>query len=102
MTAIPTVGTLTEVSYEDAPYTTKNGTGRRRIKFIVRVTSAAADNTLDVSAYIPNLGGIEGFDFEAIDGAAAATKVTWTGTTITFAGHTGSGVTVLKGTGYYT
>ena len=102
MTAIPTVGTLTEISTEDLPINVVNGTARRRIKFIVRVTSAAASNTLDLATYIPNLAGIESLESQDIANATAATSATYATTVLTFAGHTGSGVTTIQGTGYLT
>lgn len=96
MTAIPTVGTLTEISYADAPITTikaaGSAAGLRRIRVFVRVTTAAATNTLDLATYIPNIADIEGIISETIDNVFAATPSTWSTTTIAFAGHTGSGV----------
>lgn len=92
MTAIPTVGTLSEVSVEDLPVDVKNGTGKRRVKVYLRVTSAATTNTLDLATYVSNLADIEGIEYETYDGAVASTSSTWSTTTVTFAGHTGSGV----------
>ena len=96
MTAV----TLTEGSKEDVPMSLVSGTGRRRAKFYVRTTTGGAGDTFDVSTLIPNSAGIEGISTQSIDGAEAATSVTWSTNTITFAGHTGSGVTTIEGTVY--
>lgn len=79
-----------------------SGTARRTAEFTVRVTTDATNNTLDLSTYDANLSGIESIGSVTLDGAydvGAAT--TWSGTTITFGDHAGSGVTVVKLTGYY-
>lgn len=96
------ISTITEISKDDFPSTIVSGTDeRRRIGITIRATSAAITDTLDLSTYFPDLTGIEGFSFQSVAGADAATSVTWTGTTITFAGHTGNGITVLKAQAYY-
>jgi len=93
--------TKTEISVEDFPLSVVNGTGRRRAKILVRATSGATSNTLDLSTYVSNLAGIEGVN-EWLDGAAnGGTASTWSGTTITYAGHAGSGVWVQEVTGYF-
>lgn len=87
--------TKTEITInEDIVGKVENGTGRRRLAVHVRGTTASAVDTLNLATYIPNVSGIEGARFEAIDGAAAATASTFATTIITFAGHTGSGVYV--------
>ena len=87
--------TKTEISIvEDNVGKLENGTARQRFKVHVRGTTASAVDTLNLATYISDINGIEGPSFEAIDGAVAATSSTWSSTTITFAGHTGSGVYV--------
>lgn len=72
----------------------ENGTARQRFTVHVRGTTASATDTLNLATYISDINGIEGPRFESIAGAVAATSSTWSSTTITFAGHTGSGVYV--------
>lgn len=97
-----TVGTITEVSHvQDIVTQQLSGTGRRRAEFFVRVTTGANSDTLDLSSYDANLTGIESIGNETVDEAAAATAATYSGTTITFAGHTGSGRTTMRVVGYY-
>ncbi len=99
MTAI---STITEISTEDMPYNVLSGTGRRRLKVMIRATSGGAGDTLDLSTTIADISGIEGFSLESIAAADAATRVTWSGNIITFAGHTSTGVTILEGTIFLT
>ena len=87
--------TITEVSKFDLPNSGKAGTYLRRIIAIVRVTTDSTGNTLDLATYFPGVADIEGIVWETIDSAVAATNITWSTSTITFAGHTGSGVTEL-------
>lgn len=97
-----TVGTITEVSKEtDLVSDNLAGTARRRAVFVVRVTTAANSDTLDLSNYDSNISGIEACYGETVDEAAAATRATYSGTTLTFAGHTGSGRTTLRAVVYY-
>lgn len=98
-----TVGTITEVrKLTDQVSDTLSGTGRRTAQFVVRVTTGATTDTLDLSAYDADLSGIESIESVTIDGATDVGAATvWSGTTLTFADHTGSGVTVVKLTGYY-
>ena len=85
--------TKTEISIvESTVCKVENGTGRRRFKVYVRGTTAGTGDTLNLATYLEGgISGIEGPTMETIDEAAAATASTWSGTTITFAGHTGSG-----------
>jgi len=70
------------------------GTTDRRVRrILVEATTTAADNTTDLSTYVDDLTGILAIEAQAIDGATAATSATWSSTTVTWAGHTGSGVT---------
>jgi len=93
---------ISEISVEDMPISLKSGSARRRVKIIVRGTSAATTDTLNLASYVSGLAGIEGFLFQSINGAVAGTTNTWSGTTITFASHTGSGAQVLEVMGYMT
>lgn len=92
--------TITEISTEDLPMSVQNGTGRKRLKVFVRGTSAAVTDTLDLSTYVKGLAGIEGLSSQSVAGATAATSATFSGTTITFAGHASTGVTSLEATCY--
>jgi hypothetical protein len=85
--------TKTEITVvEDNFGKVENGTGRRRATVHIRGTTASTGDTLDLSTYLlSGVSGIEGPRVETVDEAVAATASTWTGTTLTFAGHTGSG-----------
>lgn len=85
--------TKTEITaVEDNVGKVENGTGRRRYTVHIRGTTASTVDTLNLATYLKQgVSGIEGPRVEAIDGAVAATASTWSSTTITFAGHTGSG-----------
>ena len=89
MTAV----TPTEVSYEDIPMCLAYGTAKRRAIVYVRVTTTATSNTLNLATYVPNIADIEGISYETLDGADVVTSAnTWSTSTITYAGHAGSGV----------
>lgn len=88
MTAV----TVTEISKTDLPFDRMSGTGLRRAIVAIRYTSANTSDTLALASYIPNLADIEGVIWDSMNSAVAATKITWSTTTITAAGHTGSGV----------
>lgn len=88
MTAV----TLTELSVTDLPFEVKSGTFKRRALVAIRYTSAGSSDTLALSTYVPGVADVEGIVWDSIDSAAAATAITWSTTTITAAGHTGSGV----------
>jgi hypothetical protein len=93
---------ITEVTkVEDVVGKVENGSGRRRATFLVRATTDATSNTLNLATYDSAVQGIEGVDFHSVDEANRATYPTWSGTTLTFAGHTGSGRTVAKVTVFY-
>lgn len=96
MTAI----TLTEGSVEDMPMNLVSGTGRRRVKFYIRTTTGGTGDTFDLATIVPNSAGIEGLGTQSVAAAEAATSATWSTNTITFAGHTSSGVTYIEGTAY--
>lgn len=93
--------TITEISTDDITTELLNGTARTRLTILVRCTSAGTGDTLDLASYVPNLTGIETIH-EELDGAAnAGSDNTWSTTTITYAGHAGSGVWVQKIIGYF-
>lgn len=72
------------------------GTSVREWRIVViDVTSTATSNTLNIATYVQNCSGIGCILGQAIDGETAATSATWSSTTLTLAGHTGSGVTNL-------
>ena len=85
--------TITGIQVHNLPTSIVQGTTERRMAMIyVDCTSAATDDTLDLSTYVPGLSAITNIN-EALDGAQNAGSVnTWSGTAITFAGHAGSGV----------
>ena len=78
-----------------------DGTQRKLVKVYLEATSTAASNTINLATYIPGLSQIINID-EAIDGAQSSTTAnTWSTSTITFAGHSGSGVWKMLIGGYY-
>jgi hypothetical protein len=85
--------TKTEITVvEDNVGKVENGTGRRRATVHIRGTTASVNDTLDLSTYLlGGISGIEGPRMETNDEVVRTTASTWSGTTITFAGHTGSG-----------
>jgi hypothetical protein len=91
ITAIPTVGTLSEISTTDFPFDVKYGTGKRRKLIMLRCTPVHTGNNIDLATYIPALADIEGFAWQTINDKAGTTSNTWGTTTITFAGG-GTGV----------
>jgi hypothetical protein len=93
---------LTTIQNFNKPSTLKYGTAEKRLVDIyVECTSAATANTLNLATYLPGLAGILGVQ-EYLDGAKnGGTANTWSTTTITFAGHAGSGVWKLFVTGHY-
>ena len=85
--------TITEISYADLPMALASGTAKRRALVFVRCTSAGTDGTLNLATYVPNIADIEGISYETLDGADVVTSAnTWSTSTITYAGHAGSGV----------
>lgn len=60
---------------------------------IVEVTGESDNvaNTYDVSTDIPSVQAIAGLLLQEVNGATAATANTYSGTTVTFASHTGAG-----------
>lgn len=96
MTAIPTVGALTEIAVTDIPISLRSGTApKRRAIVILRCTSAATTNTLNLATYVPEIADIEGIAWKTVADAVMATSPTWSTTTVTFAGHSGSGVSEI-------
>lgn len=84
--------TPTEVSIENVAGQLLSGDEKRRAKVFIRYTSTSVVDTLNVATYVPGAADIEGIVYDTIDNAIAATAPTWSTTTLTFAGHTGSGV----------
>ena len=64
---------------------------KKYIEVEIQATTTATSNTFDITTEIPVAKGIVGPVLETVDEAVAATASTWSGTTVTFAGHTGSG-----------
>ncbi len=98
MTAV----TPTLIQEHHTPNTIKYGTAERRLtKIYVSVTSDATSNTLNLATYVPGITAIVGVN-EWLDGAQnGGTANTWSGTTLTMAGHAGSGVWILEVLAYY-
>lgn len=88
--------TIGAIQVTNVPSSTVQGaTVRRLVDIYVEATSAANSDTLDLSSYVPGLQGISGISMNTLDGADASNDTTlnsWSGTTITYAGHAGSGV----------
>jgi hypothetical protein len=97
--------TPTLIQEHHTPYTVKYGTGEKRLtKLYVEATSSANTDSIDLSTYVAGLSGIIGIEANSLDAADASndtTLNTWSGTTITFAGHAGSGVWKLTVSAYY-
>lgn len=66
-------------------------TVKRFAEIEIVATTTATSNTYDISGALPAASAIVGPVLETIDEAVAATASTWSGTTITFASHAGSG-----------
>ena len=66
-------------------------TVKKYIQVEIQATTTGTSNTYDISGDIPAASGIVGPVLETVDEAVAVTASTWSGTTVTFAGHTGSG-----------
>lgn len=69
---------------------TKDGTPANYAEVYIEATTTATSNTIDLSTYIP-CTAIKQITAETVDEAVAATSSTWSSTTVTLAGHTGSG-----------
>lgn len=77
----------------DARVDSRYGTSVVQVKLVyIDVTTDATSNTTDINTYV-DCTGILGVVMDSIDGANNATKPTWSGTTVTWAGHAGSGGT---------
>jgi len=94
--------TITGIQVHNYPSSIVQGTTERRLaKIYVDCTSADAADTLDLSSYVSGLSQIVGVS-EWLDGAQnGGTANTWSGTTITFAGHAGSGVWKMEVLAYF-
>lgn len=100
-----TAATVTLIQEHHQPYTVKSGTAEKRLtKIYVEATSAGTSDTLDLSTYLDGLSGIVAIEGNSLDAADASNDTTlnsWSGTTITFAGHAGSGVWKMSVLAYY-
>lgn len=68
------------------------GTTNRPVKLLyVEVTTTATTDTTDLSTYGQNITGILGIVMQTQDDAIDAGTATWSGTTVTWANHAGSG-----------
>jgi hypothetical protein len=68
--------------------------GERLAHVYIQCSTTATGDTLDLSDYagLDDLDSILGFEMQSLDGAnITATTNTWSGTTITFDAHSGSG-----------
>ena len=94
MTAVVPNYVLTKDARTDLSY----GTAEVRLREVyVDVTTTASSNTTDLNTYVKGgINGIKGVLMNTIDGAVNATAPTWSSTTVTWAGHSGSGGTVVK------
>lgn len=97
--------TPTLIQEHHVPSTIKYGTSEKRLtKLYLEVTSTATSNTLDLATYVPGLTGVLAIEGNSLDGADASNDSTlnsWSTTTITFAGHAGSGVWKISLLAYY-
>lgn len=97
MTAI-SASNLRSFQVEDFPSNTCAGTARRLGRVHIECVTGATSDTLNLATYRPNISDIMGFDYITLDGAdltvgtANLVRNTWSTSTITFAGHSGSGV----------
>lgn len=100
-----TEATITLIQEHHFPSTVKTGSSEKRLtKLYVEATSGANSDTLNLATYVAGLQGIIGIEANSLDAADASndtTLNTWSGTTITFAGHAGSGVWKLSVLAYY-
>ena len=72
------------------PSSVKHGSSEKRlVEIYVEAKSASAGSTLDLSTYVPGLQGIVSLE-ERSNNARISTANTFTGTTITYAGHVGT------------
>jgi hypothetical protein len=94
--------TPTIIQIHNYPTGVSYGTSEKRlVEIYLEATSTAVDNTIDLSTYVAGLQGIACIA-ESLDGAQnGGTANTWSGTTITFAGHAGSAAWNMKILGYY-
>jgi len=78
MTAV----TVTEIAVSDLPMNLISGSPKRRALIAIRGTTGV-DYTLDLTTYVPGIADIEGIMYCTDDNAIAATKPTWSTTTLT-------------------
>lgn len=100
-----TEATITLIQEHHIPSTVKTGTAEKRLtKLYVEATSAGSGDTLNLATYVSGLSGIIGIEANSLDAGDASNDTTlnsWSGTTITFAGHAGSGVWKFSVLAYY-
>lgn len=86
--------TITEISETAMPINQLSGSSvRKRKSIFVRATSTSSADTIDLSSYA-DLTAVEGPRYESWDESAvntSGTQSTWSNTTVTLAGQTGSG-----------
>ena len=97
--------TPTLVQVHNTPYSVASGSAEKRIaKIYLEATSTATSNTIDLASYVTNVSGIVAIEGNSLDAADASNDTalnTWSGTTITFAGHAGSGVWKMSLIAYF-
>jgi len=97
--------TPTLIQEHHTPSSVRYGTSEKRLtKLYVEATSTGASDTLNLATYVPGLTGILAIEGNTLDDADASndtTVNTYSTTTITFAGHAGSGVWKLSILAYY-
>lgn len=97
--------TPTLIQEHHVPSTIKYGTSEKRLTMLyIEATSAGNDGTLDLATYVPGLTGVIAIEGNSLDGVDASNDTnlnTWSTTTITFAGHAGSGVWKISLLAYY-
>lgn len=83
--------TIREIAKTDLPFINVSGTSpKRRAMVSIRYTSASSSDTITLATYLPGVADVEGVVYDTMDNAVSATSVTWSTTTITAAGDTGS------------
>jgi len=86
------------------PSTVRYGSSPKRLTLLyVDCTSARVEDFLTLATYVPGITGIIAIESSTQDGAdvSNSTVNTFSGSTLTFAGHSGSGVWDLTILAYY-
>ena len=72
------------------PSTVKHGSSEKRlVEIYVEAKSATAASTLNLATYVPGLQGVVALE-ERSNNVIPGTANTFTGTTVTYAGHVGT------------